>query len=301
MTHFPDLTPYAYDPSPDPAYNVGWLDPSTPFPTGPTSTAFHEMLLAYCRLQYVVRLYRGGHTCPFCAKPEAIVQVQSDGERISLGNGEIRVIGTDVVYAAPTLIYHYVVDHGYQPPQEFVGAVLAGPGPGSAEHQILVSMVEGEFRRPALPPEVDRRLRNRGGQASQALPAEQLSRLLEGAQAGGSLSLDELAQVLRGYGTRLEADTVSLLVARTSLRRQRADRALKRSFEDYEFGMIIALDELVQIQQDGLLDQGVAPRRREAVAGGIIDDLRQGKWNLPAPLPVTLKAYAEALGAAGYK
>jgi hypothetical protein len=28
-----------------------------------------------------------------------------------LGNGEIRVIGTCSVYAAPTLIYHYVVAH----------------------------------------------------------------------------------------------------------------------------------------------------------------------------------------------
>ena len=148
MTHFPDLTPYAYAPSPDPAFNVGWLDASAPFPTGPTPTAFHQKLLAYCRPQYVVRRYRGVQTCPFCAGPQTVVQVGSGGEQITLGNGEIRVIGTEVVYAAPTLIYHYVVDHGYRPPQAFVEAVLAGPGPGSAEHQILVRIVEGKFRKP---------------------------------------------------------------------------------------------------------------------------------------------------------
>jgi hypothetical protein len=301
MTHFPDLTPYEYAPDPDPAYNAGWLDESVPFPTGPTPTAFHQKLLAYCRPQYAVRHYRGVQTCPFCAGPEAVVQVGSGDEQITLGNGEIRVIGSDVVYAAPTLIYHYVVDHDYRPPQAFVEAVLAGPGPGSAEHQILLRMVERKFRRPALPPEVDRRLRNRGGQAGELPAPEQLSRLLEDAQAGDPLTLDELAQVLRGYGARLEPDTVSQLVANTSLPHRRAARALKSSLEDYEFGMIIALDELVQIQQDGLLDKLVAPRVRESTAGRIIDDLRQGRWNLPAPLPVQLKAYATALAAAGFK
>ena len=301
MTHFPDLTPYAYAPSPDPAFNVGWLDASAPFPTGPTPTAFHQKLLAYCRPQYVVRRYRGVQTCPFCAGPQTVVQVGSGGEQITLGNGEIRVIGTEVVYAAPTLIYHYVVDHDYLPPQAFVEAVLAGPGPGSAEYQILLSMVEGKFRRPALPPEVDRRLRNRGGQAGELPAPEQLSRLLDRAQAGDPLTLDELAQVLRGYGTRLEPETVSQLVANTSLPHRRAARSLKSSLEDYEFGMIIALDELVQIQQDGLLDKLVAPRMRESTAGRIIDDLRKGRWNLPAPLPATLRAYAAALAAAGFK
>lgn len=131
------------------------------------------------------------------------------------------------------------------------------------------------------------------------LAPEQLSHLLDGAQAGGSLTLDELAQVLRGYGTQLEADTVSQLVASTSLRRRRAARALKSSFENHRFGMIIPLGELVQIQQDGLLDQLVAPRMGEAVAGGIIDDLRKGRWDLPAPLPVTLKAYAAARAVSG--
>jgi hypothetical protein len=43
----------------------------------------------------------------------------------------------------------------------------------------------------------------------------------------------------------------------------------------------------------------VAPRRRDTVAGGIIDDLRQGKWNQPASLPMLLETYAAALREAG--
>ena len=32
---------------------------------------------------------------------------------------------TGRVYAAPTLIWHYVTEHGYRPPDEFIDAVLA--------------------------------------------------------------------------------------------------------------------------------------------------------------------------------
>lgn len=299
MTYFADLSPYEYASDPDPAYNVGWLDESTPFPTGPTSNAFRQKLLSYCQPEYVVQRYMGYHTCQFCAESKPVVQVEWEGGRFALGDGEIRVIGTGVVYAAPTLIYHYVADHDYAPPQEFVQAVLNGPGPGSSEHRILVEMVNGEFRRPALPPEFQQRLVNRGGQADEMLPAEALSRLFEEAGAGRSLTLQELAQVLRGMGARLAPDTVSRLVTKTQLEHRRADRLLKRAFEDYEFGMIISLGEMVQILQDQLPVETLAPRMREAVAGGMIDDLRDGKWNLPAPLPVYLKAYAAVMGEAG--
>jgi hypothetical protein len=42
------------------------------------------------------------------------------------GNGEIRVIATAgaTTYVAPVLVLHYVVAHGYLPPQEFIDAVL---------------------------------------------------------------------------------------------------------------------------------------------------------------------------------
>jgi hypothetical protein len=37
---------------------------------------------------------------------------------------EIYVPGRNGIYVAPSLIYHYVVDHHYQPPAEFMEAVL---------------------------------------------------------------------------------------------------------------------------------------------------------------------------------
>ena len=47
----------------------------------------------------------------------------------------MRVFGpAGATYAAPNLIYHYVVDHQYLPPDAFVRAVLDGPLPGSPEY-----------------------------------------------------------------------------------------------------------------------------------------------------------------------
>jgi hypothetical protein len=37
----------------------------------------------------------------------------------------MRVAGSGKVYAAPTLVHHYVVAHDYRPPDEFIAAVLA--------------------------------------------------------------------------------------------------------------------------------------------------------------------------------
>jgi hypothetical protein len=73
-----------------------------------------------------VQLTRGFHRCDFCEVFPMFMTV--DGEGISLGNGEIRVAGTDgKVYAAPTLICHYIAGHQYCPPREFLDAVDALP------------------------------------------------------------------------------------------------------------------------------------------------------------------------------
>ena len=38
-------------------------------------------------------------------------------------NGEIRVAGNQIIFAAPVLIVHYIEEHGYLPPAEFLEAV----------------------------------------------------------------------------------------------------------------------------------------------------------------------------------
>ncbi len=88
-------------------------------------------------------LMRGIHTCEFCALSDHqwfTQQQNTYGESAhwaSLGDGEIRVLGESVVYAAPALIYHYVVEHHYKPPDEFIEAVLAGEPASEQQRELL--------------------------------------------------------------------------------------------------------------------------------------------------------------------
>ena len=154
--YFADLSPYGYLPRPTsedlpPLLNIGWLDAWHPHPTGSVTDAFVECLWEFCRIK--VEATRGLHECDLCPKLEPGRQVTRAGETLWLGSAEIRVFAEGVMYAAPNLIYHYVVDHRYLPPDEFVRAVLDGrPRPGSAEYAALVAEHD-----PALAPS-DRRV-----------------------------------------------------------------------------------------------------------------------------------------------
>jgi hypothetical protein len=118
--YFPDLSSYRYLGAEADTLNIGWLDTTHPYPTGDTPVAFTERLMAF--LKAPVRFTFGVHTCELC-------------ENESWGD-EIRVFGKGaVVYAAPRMIYHYVVDHHYLPPEEFIQAVLEGPLPDTEEYR----------------------------------------------------------------------------------------------------------------------------------------------------------------------
>ncbi|MFB2894520.1 hypothetical protein ACE1CI_16545 [Aerosakkonemataceae cyanobacterium BLCC-F50] len=148
MTYYEDLSPYAYfgryDPPGLKLINVGWLGEGELFPKGETSQEFKAKLFEFCLDKYAVNVTRGFHTCEFCSfsdRQQWSELCNSYGENtycLGIGNGEIRIIGQSAIYAAPSLIYHYVVLHSYKPPEEFIEAVLFGPAPGSKEHETLL-------------------------------------------------------------------------------------------------------------------------------------------------------------------
>jgi hypothetical protein len=128
--YFPDLTPYAYGRTEPQAnvLNVGWLSAAQPFPVGIPD---ERLVRALRRLvASPVNLYRGLHDCEFCPTPP--MKMLADGLRIpdppreTMGTGEIRVVaaGRGITYVAPVLVLHYVIAHGYLPPQEFIDAVI---------------------------------------------------------------------------------------------------------------------------------------------------------------------------------
>ena len=131
MTYYPDLSRYeyllrgaigssgSYPKLGMPWVNVGWLAKGRDYPRGQSDAVFQERLAHFCRPHPVWLFCAGIHTCEFCGKAH--------------GGWEIWVVGREKLYAAPVLIHHYVVAHGYRPPDEFIEAVLECPLPESPE------------------------------------------------------------------------------------------------------------------------------------------------------------------------
>lgn len=123
MPYFADLTPYAYSGTDSGTLNIGWLDADHPYPTGEPRPEFASQLIRLV-VDHAVRRTRGWQVCPFCGRHPATVP-HARGE-VPVGDAEIRVRHPDGrVFAAPTLVAHYVADHGYLPPAPFVEAVAA--------------------------------------------------------------------------------------------------------------------------------------------------------------------------------
>jgi hypothetical protein len=123
--YYSDLTLYRYieRESATDVLNIGWLDIAHPFPKKKASQELLDALFEKCLR--AVNQTRGFHQCQFCSVPTFGTEVSRNDKTIRLGSAEIRVEAQDgKVYAAPNLIYHYVLEHDYDPPQEFLEALL---------------------------------------------------------------------------------------------------------------------------------------------------------------------------------
>ena len=127
MTYFPDLSRREIARGGITYCNVGWLDRNHDFATGEVPQPFLDVLGEMLRFPAV--RHRGWHHCEFCgpraaagAPPQAVADPCSDHR----GDGVIEIpITWNFAYAAPSLIGHYVVHHGYRPPDEFINAAIA--------------------------------------------------------------------------------------------------------------------------------------------------------------------------------
>ncbi|MEZ0107201.1 hypothetical protein ABH920_001192 [Catenulispora sp. EB89] len=134
MTYYPDLALYDYLPETVPEgvelLAVGWLEPGHEFPTAAdddSDPVFWQNLVTLAA-DHTVAVTRGVHGCRFRHPFEADFQYGAVyGTRVLyLGSAEIRVAAADGrLLTAPTLVVHYIRDHGYRPPEAFVEAVTA--------------------------------------------------------------------------------------------------------------------------------------------------------------------------------
>lgn len=123
VAYYADLSPYEYTNTDLPMLNVGWLAAGHEFRTGGVPNEVLSRLLRLADAQ--VNIMRGVHDCEFCAE-ESPIRMAAPNERgyVALGMGEIRVTGDcGRLYAAPSLILHYIQAHDYRPPDDFIRAV----------------------------------------------------------------------------------------------------------------------------------------------------------------------------------
>lgn len=129
MTHpfFLDMSSYSYlllRPV-QTVQNVGWLSGTEQFARGEVAPSFlkklREIILADGPVNVHVNKMRGRYSCAIsaeCGRPVA------GGGAIGLTSSQIWIPSESEYFASPSLIYHYIEEHGYLPPEEFAEAVM---------------------------------------------------------------------------------------------------------------------------------------------------------------------------------
>ncbi len=114
----------------DEVKTIGWLENGHEYPKGEVDeqTLFNlRKLIVTARSAQIYSM--DFHDCDFCeTQPDLDLcpQIIFKGEEWSLGNSVMWLpspTSSGIFYAAPDLIYHYIVDHGYRPPDAFLEAV----------------------------------------------------------------------------------------------------------------------------------------------------------------------------------
>ncbi|MFN0178011.1 MAG: hypothetical protein ACKVZ0_04365 [Gemmatimonadales bacterium] len=146
MTYYPDLTRCSYfddeirrtgsSVASVPLIAVGWLDDRLPNPPG-TPGALAPVADALVRLWLAdVDLWRpalGYHGCRLCGRSpdRAPTEVDFSGRRLHVGKGFVSIPAPRGLYVAPSMIIHYILSHGYEPPAAFRAALETCPDPHS--------------------------------------------------------------------------------------------------------------------------------------------------------------------------
>ncbi len=121
MTYYKDLDQLDYFGPIEAPYlrAVGWLEKSHPYEIGPVSDEVLQRLAEILRAGTGLFNCLGAHCCDLCTRDGAV------------GVDNLWVPGNGFLYVMPELALHYIVEHSYRPPEEFLAAVMGAPWPGS--------------------------------------------------------------------------------------------------------------------------------------------------------------------------
>lgn len=139
MTIYSDMTSYKYladvlDPN---VLNVGWIGADATYAKGPVSDLVIDRLKEFTK--FSIATTRGGHMCDLC-DPNKVVFVHIDSQKYLLGTAELRVFSEQgAVFTCPDMLLHYVQQHKYCPPREFLEALMECPLPSSPRYKTEIS------------------------------------------------------------------------------------------------------------------------------------------------------------------
>ena len=118
---------------------VGWLSIAQPFNEAEPEpeflsrlkecVSFDTMQYRYDPLTCAAHSFFGLHICELCNSIR--------------GSGSLFLPGEKVIYIAPQMVYHYVKDHHYVPPDDFVAAVVNAPPVSSIAYRDKIWDIAG--------------------------------------------------------------------------------------------------------------------------------------------------------------
>ena len=143
--YFPDMSVYPNVLDSTDLLTVGWLDANYTFAQGNSPVSATDKLRELLVSKRDINKMRGFHVCEFCANrifgenyapathddfreymDKTTIYLEHGNKKILLGMSEIWIPSSfGIIYAAPSLIYHYITAHCYLPPQAFLDAVEA--------------------------------------------------------------------------------------------------------------------------------------------------------------------------------
>ena len=115
-------------------YTIGWLGDNVPNIGVTPSRCISRLWGAYESKLVISDGTAGWHDCELChGKDEwypggeigPLTEWQGRQQRI-YGHGHFLIRYNDIVYLAPVMILHYILDHEYKPPDVFIDAVVLG-------------------------------------------------------------------------------------------------------------------------------------------------------------------------------
>lgn len=150
--YFADLALCFYHSEPLDAYEwhvplraVGWLEHPHEFSTGTAPKRLVDKInevATQTNAVYSGMTFRGLHHCSHC------VAAGLPAPPLSGSHVNVFVPGISVIYAAPAAIVHYIDVHSYQPPTEFVEAVLRCPDCRSEAYRAALGAANGGVEPP---------------------------------------------------------------------------------------------------------------------------------------------------------